>query len=551
MPRTCANSADSFCFICGEVTFKSQRRPITPCIKKYYELYFKCKVGDQDKSWAPHVCCITCVSLLTQWAKGSRHMKFAVPMVWREPKDHITDCYFCLTNLRGITPRSKHTVKYPDLPSARRPVSHSEGLPVPIAPETINFSDDEESTYAESIDDDYEASQTSSRPHVLSQGELNDLVRDLQLSKQQAELLGSRLKGWNLLQRETKVCVYRNRHKDFNSYFSLENDVIYCSNVQAVMEHLGHQYKSAEWRLFIDSSKVSLKAVLLHIGNEYPSIPVAHTTNMKETYDTMKLLLGKIKYEVHKWKVCGDLKVIAILLGLQLGFTKYCCFMCEWDSRDRKQHYIKRDWPRRKSLVPGEKNVAHVPLIDPQNVYLPPLHIKLGLIKNFVKAMPKEGAGFQYIRNKFPGISEMKIKEGIFVGPQIRHLLKDKNFESTLSQLEKPAWRAFTDICANFLGNKRADNYKVLVQNLLVTYRNLNCNMSLKIHFLHSHLDFFPPNLGAVSDEHGERFHQDILIMEKRYQGKWSPNMLADYCWNLKRDVPDTIYSRQVKKKKF
>ncbi|UYV81448.1 hypothetical protein LAZ67_20001231 [Cordylochernes scorpioides] len=59
-----------------------------------------------------------------------------------------------------------------------------------------------------------------------------------------------------------------------------------------------------------------------------------------------------------------------------------------------------------------------------------------------------------------------------------------------------------------------------------------------KIHFLHSHLDFFPDNLGAVSDERGERFHQDISSMEKRYQGKWSPGMLADYCWTLKRGVP-------------
>ncbi|UYV65867.1 hypothetical protein LAZ67_3005761 [Cordylochernes scorpioides] len=62
--------------------------------------------------------------------------------------------------------------------------------------------------------------------------------------------------------------------------------------------------------------------------------------------------------------------------------------------------------------------------------------------------------------------------------------------------------------------------------------------MSLKIHFLHSHLDFFPDNLGAVSDEHGERFHQAISSMEKRYQGKWSPAMLADDCWALKRDLP-------------
>jgi len=44
--------------------------------------------------------------------------------------------------------------------------------------------------------------------------------------------------------------------------------------------------------------------------------------------------------------------------------------------------------------------------------------------------------------------------------------------------------------------------------------------MSLKIHFLHSHLDFFPERSGAVSDENGERFHQDISSVEKRYRGK-------------------------------
>lgn len=65
------------------------------------------------------------------------------------------------------------------------------------------------------------------------------------------------------------------------------------------------------------------------------------------------------------------------------------------------------------------------------------------------------------------------------------------------------------------------------------------------MHFLHSHLDYFPANLGAVSDEHGERFHQDISVMENRYQGKWSSIMLADYCWTLKRDVPEVQYRRK------
>ena len=75
--------------------------------------------------------------------------------------------------------------------------------------------------------------------------------------------------------------------------------------------------------------------------------------------------------------------------------------------------------------------------------------------------------------------------------------------------------------------------------------------MSLKIHFLHSHLEFFPENLGMVSDEQGERFHQDILLMERRYQGFWNESMMADYCWMLYRDNPDTVYTRQSYCKRF
>jgi hypothetical protein len=69
--------------------------------------------------------------------------------------------------------------------------------------------------------------------------------------------------------------------------------------------------------------------------------------------------------------------------------------------------------------------------------------------------------------------------------------------------------------------------------------------MSLKVHFLDSHLEFFPANLGTVSDEHGERFHQDISNMEKRYQGKWSLSVLGDYSCTLKRDVPQATHSRK------
>jgi hypothetical protein len=54
-------------------------------------------------------------------------------------------------------------------------------------------------------------------------------------------------------------------------------------------------------------------------------------------------------------------------------------------------------------------------LVNPEKVFLPPLHIKLGLMKNFVKAMDKNGAGFMYLRLKFPRLGNSKIKEGIFI----------------------------------------------------------------------------------------------------------------------------------------
>ncbi|UYV82915.1 OSBPL6 [Cordylochernes scorpioides] len=206
--------------------------------------------------------------------------------------------------------------------------------------------------------------------------------------------------------------------------------------------------------------------------------------------------------------------------------------------QDRERHYIKKIWPNRKIFTPGYKNIANLPLIDSENIYLPPLHIKLGLMKNFVKAMDRNASGFAYLKQKFSSISEAKIKEGIFVGPQIRELQQDGNFQNSLNEVEAAAWNSFRNVCKNFLGSVKVENYRDIVNDLLLSYKALGCNMSLKIHFLHSHLDFFPDNLGAVSDEHGERFHQAISSMEKRYQGKWSPAMLADDCWALKRDLP-------------
>ena len=172
-------------------------------------------------------------------------------------------------------------------------------------------------------------------------------------------------------------------------------------------------------------------------------------------------------------------------------------------------------------------------------------------MKQFVKALNKEGECFKYLCTKFSRLSYDKVRAGIFDGTQIRHLLKDQEFISTMKREELQAWKAFSDVVKNFLGNIKFQNYKELVKTLLQAFRNLQCNMSVKAHFLHSHLDYFPENLGALSEEQGERFHQDIKVIEKRYQGKWNISMIADYCWNLMRENSEFEHSRQSKRRKL
>jgi len=99
--------------------------------------------------------------------------------------------------------------------------------------------------------------------------------------------------------------------------------------------------------------------------------------------------------------------------------------------------------------------------------------------------------------------------------------MQDKQFDEDLNETERNAWLSFKRICKDFLGNHKAANYQDVVQDLLTLYKAIGCNMSLKIHFLESHLDFFPENLGETS------------------------SMLADYCLTLKMDVSDAKYRRK------
>ena len=385
--RRCHNSPDTFCYICGEFTLKSQRRNISGFVKKVYLAYFKIKLGDQDKIWAPHIVCRMCVEGLRSWFKGNKKcFRFGIPMIWREQANHTNDCYFCSVDVTGFNKRNRKEITYPNMISAIRPVPHNSDIPVPEAPnnlEEVVMQGETQSTHDYS-DSDFTADD---RPEMFSQEKLNDLIRNLGLSKDGAQLLGYTLKKMNLLACGVSYSWYRHRERDYASYFTAEETILYCSNVHGLMKQVGIEYDPSQWRLFIDSNKCSLKAVLLHNWNEFASLPVAHSVTLKEKYNDLALILKKIKYEDHGWMICGDLKVIGTLLGQQAGNTKYPCFLCMWDSRDRCRHWNKVDWPPRNTLTVGSNNINNVNLVPCDRIILPPLHIKLGLMKQFCKSL--------------------------------------------------------------------------------------------------------------------------------------------------------------------
>ena len=131
-------------------------------------------------------------------------------------------------------------------------------------------------------------------------------------------------------------------------------------------------------------------------------------------------------------------------------------------------------------------------------------------MKQFVKALDKQGDCFGCIHRAFPQLSDRKGKADIFDRPQIRKLIKDPNVVLSMNEIEATAWNV---VVTKFLGNIKHGSYIEIVQNLIQSFHALGCNMNIKIHFLFSHLETFPENLGDASDEQGERFHQDIETM--------------------------------------
>ena len=108
---------------------------------------------------------------------------------------------------------------------------------------------------------------------------------------------------------------------------------------------------------------------------------------------------------------------------------------------------------------------------------------------------------------------------------------------------------SFNEVVKTFLGNYKDPDFENIVGNMLANLKALGCSLSLKLHFLNSHLSYFPENLGSVSEKRGEIFHQDIKEMERRYHGRWNVYIIVDYCWMLHREEPQAVRIRKSSKR--
>lgn len=141
------------------------------------------------------------------------------------------------------------------------------------------------------------------------------------------------------------------------------------------------------------------------------------------------------QYWIKCWKwsstksITGSFVVISELwpfcLVCSLDTQKYCCFTCEWDSRAKAAHYVTKDCTFCQNSQPSKIDAAHPQLVYPDKVYLPPLHIKPGLMKSFIQLWTKMAKVSSIWKRNF--LASVMLN-GIFVGPQFSEIMSDWYF---------------------------------------------------------------------------------------------------------------------------
>lgn len=307
-----------FCVCCGEYTKVASRQPISTTVKNNFENYFGEEI--QTAHYIPRIICSTCSTNIvpSKRAKRSKIEQFK----WVKPDTDHSDCHICQTKLH------KHF---------RRQVTYP--------PKLEDSSDDEFEKFLKlQQKDNYEPASSSpqrdfsefdlpeSSVYVSRKNDdakkftkvgLDNLMKDFEFSKIKSERLSSRFNDMCLLDPSCKVTQFRDRSDYIQPYFTqYDLKTVYLNDIEGLFRNIYQfPYNQKDWRLFIDSGKGSLKAILCHIGksiinlkkiifllliffkigNRFPKIPLFYSKGFGEDYFCIKIVMELIQYEKYKW----------------------------------------------------------------------------------------------------------------------------------------------------------------------------------------------------------------------------------------------------------
>jgi hypothetical protein len=96
--------------------------------------------------------------------------------------------------------------------------------------------------------------------------------------------------------------------------------------------------------------------------------------------------------------------------------------------------------------------------------------------------MDQSSTGLMYLKTKLPRISDTKIKEGACAGPQIREPVQDVKSEEQLSEVGKATKKSLKKCLYQFFGgNRKSENYRDVVTDLVQSYKAMERTMSLTL----------------------------------------------------------------------
>lgn len=273
---------NAFCYVCGHMVPKSEgkeRKNLFSVEFKFaYTRYFD-EVDLSGEDFTPNAVCMACYCNLSHWLHRRRtKLHFIKPVIWmKDPNGHdASRCYACINFDPTFNKKKSKTKKYVAAFTASLPVPLSAGVEPPKAPspDTVSVL-----TAASGLTDapdaqdpDWMPDVEDNQPKPLTQNEMDYIVAKLGLSQRNSEMLASFLKRRKLTKQDVSATAYRKRQAEYQKLYTVndENTFTYCNDIKGLVNKLEMEYIAGDWRLFIDGSVSSLKAVWLHKTNNRP-----------------------------------------------------------------------------------------------------------------------------------------------------------------------------------------------------------------------------------------------------------------------------------------